>query len=158
VTSPSSMFIARTSTPSGWYEPCIELYDPVAPFDVTTAARTEPPTPKRTSLPSMFPPATPRSAEAVGGDALGGEPGHGAVPGVDGGLGVGGEGGGAAEAVGGDALGGEQPFLAGGVQLGQARLAEGGGRLVELGGTAVQERLQLAAEGFAVAGGEQAPQ
>ena len=35
---------------------CIELLDPVAVFDVTTAVSTEPPMPKRSSFPSMFPP------------------------------------------------------------------------------------------------------
>ena len=36
----------------------IALYDPVAVFEVTTATRVEPPMPKRTSFPSMFPPET----------------------------------------------------------------------------------------------------
>ena len=35
----------------------MELYEPVAPFEVVTAVNTDVVTPKRTSLPSMLPPA-----------------------------------------------------------------------------------------------------
>src|SRR5690349_7612138 len=41
----------------------MELYEPVDVFDVTTAASAEPATPKRTSLPSILPPAISRANE-----------------------------------------------------------------------------------------------
>src|SRR5271165_1915533 len=68
VISPSSMLTRGTSTPRGRNESCIALYDPVAPFYVTTAASTDPPTPKRTSFPSMLPPESPSPPSCGGTD------------------------------------------------------------------------------------------
>ena len=57
------MFTSGTAPPSGVKLSCMALYDPVAPFEVVTAASTEPAMPNRVSLPSMLPPGC--SADAT---------------------------------------------------------------------------------------------
>ena len=57
LTSPSIMWLSGTPPPSGVKLSCIELTEPLDVPVVDAAQRPEAAGPKRTSLPSMFPPA-----------------------------------------------------------------------------------------------------
>ena len=56
-TSPSWTLSSGTRPPSGVYESCIEFTDPFEAAVVADAHSAESAMPKRTSLPSMLPPA-----------------------------------------------------------------------------------------------------
>ena len=56
ITSPNCIITSSTRPPSGVYESCIELTEPLEAAVVAVAQNAELAMPKRTSLPSMLPP------------------------------------------------------------------------------------------------------